>query len=37
MNKTNLKQGQTYTNPRPGQYLTHPIQQLSHVLCGAGA
>ena len=27
----------TYTTPRPGQYLKHPIQQLSHVLCGAGA
>ena len=27
----------TYTNPLPGQYLKHPIQQLSHVLCGAGA
>ena len=27
----------TYTTPRPGQYLKNAIQQLSHVLCGAGA
>ena len=30
--KTNLKQGGTYTNPRPGQYLTHAYSHITRAV-----
>ena len=29
---TNLKQGHTYTNPRPGQYLTHAHSHITRAV-----